>query len=100
MKNNPATIVGGLYHNRFKKFGVNTTIEGNNVIGLQTTIQDNPDYYGYAIGKLRAKFTGSFENVDMVIDATTNSGTQLSIPVGNSSAKAQNNVIRFEKGMF
>ncbi|MBK8856094.1 MAG: translocation/assembly module TamB domain-containing protein [Saprospiraceae bacterium] len=96
-KNNPATIVGGLYHNRFKKFGVNTTIEGNNVIGLQTTIQDNPDYYGYAIGKLRAKFTGSFENVDMVIDATTNSGTQLSIPVGNSSAKAQNNVIRFEK---
>jgi hypothetical protein len=96
-KNNPATITGGLYHSRFKKFGVNTTIEGNNVIGLQTTIQDNPDYYGYAIGKIRAKFTGSFENVDMVIDGTTNAGTQLSIPVGNSSAKAQNNVIRFEK---
>ncbi|MFZ1702973.1 MAG: translocation/assembly module TamB domain-containing protein [Saprospiraceae bacterium] len=95
--NNPATITGGLTHNRFKKFGANTSISGDNIIGLQTTLLDNPDYYGYAIGKIKATFTGNFENMDMVIDGVTNQGTQLFIPVGNASAKAQNNVIRFEK---
>lgn len=96
-KNNVATITGGLTHNRFRTFGVNTVIAGDNVIGLQTTKADNPDYYGYAIGKLRASFNGGFDKVDMVIDAVTNQGTQLNIPVGNSGTKSNSNVIRFEK---
>lgn len=97
LKKNPATVTGGLYHNRFKKFGVNASIAGDNVIGLQTTIAENPDYFGFAIGRLRAEFNGSFDKVDMVIDGVTNAGTHLSIPVGNTSGKVQTNQIRFEK---
>ena len=96
-RNNPATVTGGLYHDRFKKFGVNAVISGENVIGLQTTLADNQDYYGFAIGQIRASFTGSFEKVDMVIDGLTKAGTSLSIPVGNTSGSKQNSTIRFEK---
>lgn len=97
LKKNPATITGGLYHNRFKKFGVNASIAGDNITGLKTTKADNPDYFGFAIGRIRAEFNGSFEKVDMVIDGVTNAGTNLSIPVGNSSGKVQLDQIRFEK---
>lgn len=94
---NAGTVQGGLVHNMFKAFGVNATITGNNVIGLNTTKADNPAYYGFGIGRITAEFTGSFEKVDMKINAVTGPGTRLFIPVGNSQTKINQSFIKFVK---
>ncbi|MBK9254809.1 MAG: translocation/assembly module TamB domain-containing protein [Saprospiraceae bacterium] len=95
--NNQGVINGGLTHNVFRNFGVNATISGNNVIALNTTKADNPNYYGYAVGNLSASFIGHFDNVDMAITGVTGPGTKLFIPVGNSQSVAEENFIRFFK---
>jgi hypothetical protein len=92
---NVGTIKGGLTHNMFKNFGVNATLSGNNVVGLNTTKADNPDYYGYGVGQLSAEFTGSFDKVDMKITAITGTGTKLFIPVNNSQTTINQSFIKF-----
>jgi hypothetical protein len=94
---NSGTITGGLTHNVFKDFGVNATLTGNNVIVLNTTKSDNANYYGYGVGNVTARFTGSFENVDMVITGVTGPGSKLFIPVGNTQASAEESFITFFK---
>jgi len=94
---NFGTIRGGLVHNMFKDFGVNATISGNNVVGLNTTKSDNQSYYGYGVGQLRAEFTGSFDRVDMKINAVTGPGTKLFIPVGNHQLTLNQSFIKFIK---
>lgn len=92
---NKGTIRGGLTHNLFRDFGVKATISGNNVVGLNTTKKDNPDYYGYGIGQLSAEFSGSFDKVDMKITAVTGPGTKLFIPVNNSQTSVSKSFIKF-----
>ncbi|MBK8627263.1 MAG: translocation/assembly module TamB domain-containing protein [Saprospiraceae bacterium] len=95
MNGNVGTIKGGLTHDLFKNFGVNATLSGNNVVGLNTTKAQNPDYYGYGVGQLSAEFTGSFDKVDMKITAITGPGTKLFIPVNNSQTAVSQNFIKF-----
>lgn len=91
------TVRGGLTHKMFKNFGVNATISGNNVVGLNTTKADNPNYYGYGVGPVSAEFKGPFSKVNMKINATTGPGTKLFIPVGNTQSAIDQNFIRFVK---
>jgi len=94
---NKASVSGVLTHKMFKDFGIKATIISPNIIGLNTTIADNPDYYGYAVGSVRVDFSGLFKNMDMVINAQTNLGTKLFIPVGSTQLNSQENFIKFEK---
>lgn len=91
------TIRGGLVHKLFKDFGVNATISGNNVVGLNTTKSENVSYYGYGIGQMSAEFKGPFSKVNMKINATTGPGTKLFIPVGTTNTTVDQNFIKFIK---
>ena len=94
---NSGTVRGGLTHDLFRNFGVNASITGSNVVILNTTKADNPNYYGYGVGQVVATFTGNFDNVDMRINATTGPGSKLFIPVGSSQAAINQNFIKFVK---
>jgi len=94
---NIGTVRGGLVHDLFRKFGVNATISGNNVIGLNTSKKDNPDYYGFGVGRLSAEFQGSFDRINMKISAVTGPGTKLAIPVDNSKGSLGQSFIKFVK---
>jgi len=73
---------GGITYNRFRHWGVDVTLTSDKILGLNTTKEQNPDYWGIGIGKLVATFKGGFENlIHMDIDATTDKGTELTIPV-------------------
>ena len=93
---NRGTIRGGLTHDLFKNFGVNATLTGANVVGLNTTKADNPDYYGYGIGQMSAEFKGSFDQVDMKINAVSGPGTKLFIPINNAQTATDQSFIRFK----
>lgn len=92
---NRGIIRGGLTHDLFKNFGVNATLTGSNVVGLNTTKADNPDYYGYGIGQISAEFKGSFDQVDMKINAVSGPGTKLFIPINNAQTATDQSFIRF-----
>jgi hypothetical protein len=94
---NKGYITGGLSHKLFKNFGVNATVRGANIIGLNTAAKDNPNYYGFGIGDIIAEFNGSFEQVDMNITAVTGPNTKLSIPVNTSQISLDKNFIQFVK---
>ncbi len=91
------TVRGALTHNLFRDFGVNATISGTNVIGINTTRADNPDYYGFGIGDITAEFKGHFDNVDMRISAVTGPGTKLFIPISNAQSSVDKSFIKFVK---
>lgn len=73
---------GGITYDRFKHWGVDVVLKSDNIMALNTTEKQNPDYWGTAVGKLDATFKGKFNKiVSMKIDATTTAGTKLTIPV-------------------
>ncbi|MCZ2102363.1 MAG: translocation/assembly module TamB [Chitinophagales bacterium] len=94
---NKGLIRGGLFHNLFRAFGVNATLSGQNVVVLNTTKSDNPDYYGYGIGQVNAVFKGLFEQVDIKINAVTATGTRFYMPIENSESAISQSFIKFVK---
>lgn len=94
---NAGTVYGGLYHDMFRRFGVDAVLVGNHVVALNTTKEDNPDYYGYGIGQVRAEFTGLLDFIDMRITAVTGPGTKLYIPISSSESSIDESFIKFVK---
>ncbi len=79
---NPGYASGGITYDRFRHWGVDVTLTSDKILGLNTTKEQNPDYWGVGIGKMTASFKGGFEDlIHMDIDATTDKGTELTIPV-------------------
>lgn len=92
---NIAYLTGGLEHRLFKDFTQNLVITAENAIILNTTKQDNPNYYGYGKGKLRAEFSGDFDATNLVLNAETKAGTKLNIPVQSIAAGYDESFIKF-----
>ncbi len=92
-----AFVRGGLLHQHFKDWRLNCTIrsEDNNFLILNTSAEDNLLYYGQAIGKFEANFSGTFRQTNISIVATTGKETRLYIPI-SSVVDAQDEV-RFIK---
>ncbi len=88
-------VNGKLFHSYFKNFGVDATITGSNVIGLNTTKADNPVYYGYGIGDFVVNLQGYFSDLHIDINAITREGSKLFIPVDDSEYAENESVIKF-----
>ncbi len=92
---NVALVQGGLTHRFFKEFEADVRLTSDRFIGLNTSIIENPDYYGFAIGKFDVEILGPFERVNMNIEATTASGSELNIPVNTSTGNYDESFITF-----
>jgi hypothetical protein len=88
---NMAVIRGGLSHNHFKNWRMDTcevSSSSDNFLILNTNSKDNSLYYGRGAGKFRARFSGTFSRTNIQIDATTGKETRLYLPV-TAAADAQ-----------
>lgn len=92
---NLAKITGGLVHDHFKHWGYDVKIQSPEFIGLNTTRQDNPIYFGKGIGAMTLTIGGSFEQTNMYINATTAKGSSLTIPFGNTEQAKASSFIKF-----
>lgn len=92
---NTATITGGLKHRMFRDFELQATLSGDNVIMVNTSISDNPIYYGLGKGKVFVNFLGPVDSPKLFIDATTGQGTRLFIPIKESETDLNTSVIDF-----
>jgi hypothetical protein len=102
---NVATIQGGLTHNRFEDFGLKLRAYSPNFLFLNTTIEDNPLYYGRAIGEGDITFSGDFLKTDIRIKAKAGKGrdenrkevnTNITFPFINSQTASDAEFIVFK----
>lgn len=92
---NKAVLQGGLSHNRFRHFGVNLKVKPTNFVALNTSKGMNDLFYGKAIIDGEISINGPFDNVFLDIDATSKSGTNISIPINTTLGVSENSFIVF-----
>ena len=87
---NVATVTGGLTHNRFQDFGLNVRVASKNFMFMNTTREDNPLFYGKAVGSGDVQFSRDFLQTDLKIRAKAGKGTSITFPF--SSEQTANDV--------
>lgn len=92
---NPATLTGGILHQRLKNFSLDATLQGNRFLVLKTSKENNPDYYGTLVGQVLAKFHGPFNQIDIDVKGSTQRPSNLSIPVSQATVIAKDRVVEF-----
>lgn len=92
---NFATVEGGITHEYFKKFGLNTRLKSDKFLGLNTTKKDNPQYYGKALGKMNIRFRGDFKNPDIYVVGESAPGTRIFIPITQANDTNELSFITF-----
>ena len=98
-KNGSAVANGRISHNFFKDFNFNVILNAKKFQCLNTNSTQNSIYYGIANASGSANFSGPIENMNMEIQFTSEKGTQIFIPLSNTSEVSQSNFITFrEKG--
>jgi len=80
---NYAQITGGISHDHLSKFELDATISSDEFLFLNTTLEDNDLYYGKAIGGGTVRFSNTFKQTEIFIDAYTGENTVLNIPVSD-----------------
>lgn len=92
---NRAVLRGGLTHERLRNFGVDLKVQPDNFIGLNTRKGMNELFFGSAVITGDIFIKGPFDNVFLDINATSKSGTNISIPINTTLGVSDNNFIVF-----
>jgi hypothetical protein len=93
--NNQAVCSGKIYHDYFKNFTLDLNFDANNLVGMNTTRQQNETFYGKAFASGNVKIHGPFDNLAMDIAIRSEKGTDLKIPASYSSQVVENDYIVF-----
>ncbi|MEO0338527.1 MAG: translocation/assembly module TamB domain-containing protein, partial [Bacteroidota bacterium] len=91
---NPATIIGGIRHNRLRDFGFDARLTTDRFQGLNTQKGDNKLFYGHGIGKADVYFTGTFRQPDVYVKAEVAEGTKISIPINSDRSASEIGFVR------
>jgi len=92
---NVAQLSGGLTHQRLKHFGVDLRVQPQNFVALNTHIGMNELFYGKAVVTGDLHIRGPFDNIFLDIDAKSNKGTNLKIPINTTLGVSENSFIVF-----
>ncbi|MFT6809351.1 MAG: hypothetical protein ACJA01_002588 [Saprospiraceae bacterium] len=92
---NTAQVNGGLKHNLLADIEAELSISSPRFIGLNTTIEDNPLYYGLGVGKLDIDFLGPFDAIDIRVNAVVGRLSQLYIPITSIEYVYEESFIRY-----
>jgi hypothetical protein len=93
---NRAKITGGLTHDRFQNFGMKLSVKADTFLMLNTRREDNPLYYGYAVGAGDITFGGDFNKTDISIKAVTGKGTKIVFPFATEQTASETGFVVFK----
>ncbi|MBP6935037.1 MAG: translocation/assembly module TamB domain-containing protein [Paludibacteraceae bacterium] len=91
---NKGKINGRLNHKYFKNMDYRFDIDCNNMLVLNTTKKDNPDFYGTIFATGKAVIQGNEAATNITCNAKTEKNSRLFIPMNNATA-AENKFITF-----
>ncbi len=93
---NSAVLEGDILHHYFKDMRMNLTINTNKLLFFNTTRRMNDVYYGKAIASGKVRITGPVNDIKMVINAKSDAGTSVVLPLDYSTEIADKDYIIFK----
>ena len=93
--NNKATGYGTIYHDHLKNIKLDLNFNVDKLAVLNTTLSDNDIFYGKGFASGKLKISGPPDNINLNIDAATDKGTMVYLPLNTVSEVADNNFITF-----
>lgn len=99
---NRAMLTNGLTHKHLLDWGLGlkiTTLDNAGFLGLETTENDNPIFYGTALGKGSAYFSGTFRQSELTVIGQSTAGTHMFLPLTGEGATEQSRFINFTEDL-
>lgn len=91
-----AEVNGQILHDFFDNITLNIAIENADQMQvLNTTKEDNELFYGKGIASGSARFTGPLDDIYIEVNASTNKGSNLTVPVYDNADNTLVDYIRF-----
>ncbi len=94
---NSAILEGDIMHHYFRDMRLNLSISTKRLLFFNTTHHMNSTYYGTAIASGKVKITGPANDINMTINAQTDAGTSVVLPLDYSTEIADKDYIIFKK---
>ncbi len=88
-------VVASAFHDGFKNWTYDINVDAEDFLLLNTTRADNSTYFGTAFGTGTIQFGGYDELLEINIDATTEKGTSIKLPLDESSDVTMENFVYF-----
>ncbi|MDX5446930.1 MAG: translocation/assembly module TamB domain-containing protein, partial [Bacteroidota bacterium] len=89
------TVSGSIRHDHFSDLELDVHVKANSLLCLDLEQGDNEYFYGTAYGTGNVDIIGPTENITINVDATTNKGTDLKIPLTNPTEVVEKGFITF-----
>lgn len=93
--NNQGTLDGTIYEQGFQDIVLDIRATFRRLMVLNTSRRENNLYFGTAFGTGRLTVAGTPSNLNIRIDAKTDPGTRLSVPLDNQVQVARSSFIKF-----
>lgn len=94
---NTASLDFALSHKHFRDIYLNMDIDARNLSSLYTTYKQNNLFYGNAFGSGKVNIQGTFEDISINVDASSEPNTMVYIPINLDVTASEKNFIRFKK---
>ena len=88
-------INGSLRYDYFRNPALDARVNFTNLQCLDTKESDNEYFYGSAFATGSLKLQGPFNNISLDIDAVSNRGTSIHIPLSSSATASQTDLLTF-----
>ncbi|MEM7161553.1 MAG: translocation/assembly module TamB domain-containing protein [Bacteroidota bacterium] len=88
-------ITASIYHENFREWNFDVYSEFNDFLLLDTDREQNSLYYGTAYGTGSLNIDGYEKNINIYIDAKSDSSTVLNIPIGENGGATLENFVTF-----
>jgi hypothetical protein len=89
------TLAGQIKHNKFADWQLDLTISSNRLLALDTPPSEDAAYYGTAFIDGTATIAGPTTGLFINVDARSEVGTDIKIPIGNTTSTGTSNYIHF-----
>jgi hypothetical protein len=89
------TINGNIFHNNFKQMQLDYDITYRNMLVLNTTIKENPSFYGKIYGSGNIGIWGYINDIHMQVRDTTTRNSKFVLPLDGPEEVAENDFISF-----
>ncbi|MEO1434535.1 MAG: translocation/assembly module TamB domain-containing protein, partial [Bacteroidota bacterium] len=94
-----ASIIGGITHDHLRDFQmdvqVQTDVDSDDFLLLNTKKRDNKQFYGQAFGSAFLDFKGPFNQIDLILSATNSENTNITIPLSGTGSTQEVTFIEF-----
>lgn len=97
--NNEGIVTGGIRHDHFRNFTLDLNIQAENLLAMDLNRYQNDVFYGTAFATGTIKLSGPFSRINIEVDAKTEKGTKVTIPINYSADVSQTNFIVFTNEM-